>query len=352
MQSANICFFGAKNKILIYNIENDEWDMTQLPFDEKYEFNYYSSAVTLPNGSIIITGGGVSNAVCQIYFSPSQNSKKHHFKVIHRESMNQARKEHASVYLQNGIYVLGGYNGIKNSFLSSCERFDLETNQWSPISDMQVPKCAFGATTLSNRYIFTVGGYDGIVRLSVIEKYDINTNKWTLLNYEMKQPLSNSACFAYSDHSIMILGGGHNVGFSLEMSQFDVENYDWKYFPSMADGKDLRNKVAVFNGEVYAMGGNNYIAEKYSIKDNEWSLIPSYQDLINDNLDSWACALYYLTKKSEETHPFSSYNLGYKFQIPQSLNNQAYNNYSYNCFYGDGEAPSDPSSSSEQEDNI
>jgi len=77
---------------------------------------------------------------------------------------------------------LGGYDGTLNSFLSSCEKYDLETDEWKPVSSMMIAKCAFGTTTVANRYIFVVGGYDGHERLNTIEKYDAKIDKWTMLD--------------------------------------------------------------------------------------------------------------------------------------------------------------------------
>lgn len=56
-----ICFFGDKNKVLIYNIMQDEWNILKLDQPYTLEFSYYSCAETLPNGDILITGGGISN---------------------------------------------------------------------------------------------------------------------------------------------------------------------------------------------------------------------------------------------------------------------------------------------------
>lgn len=259
--------------------------------------------------------------------------------------MHQSRKEHASVFLQDAVYVLGGYDGMMNSFLSSCERYDLETNEWIPVSSMLIPKCAFGATTLANRYIFTLGGYDGHDRLSAIEKYDIQTDKWILLDVKLKMSLSNSACFPYADNSIVILGGGYNNGFCLEVNQLNINTNQWKQLPSMSDGRDLRNKLVSINGNVYAIGGNNFIAEKYSLKKGEWQELASYRDLVDDNLDSWSCALYYeLPKKAEDIKKSTIVNNGVKMPKPQGIN---YGLYEYNEIFEDEDIFSDGSNSDE-----
>jgi len=351
LKGPRICFFGEKNKILIYNVERDEWALTHLSFGEIHEFNYYSSAATLPNGNILITGGGISNAVYQISITSSPSYKSQpQVKITAKPSMHQSRKEHASVFLQDSVYVLGGYDGMMNSFLSSCERFDLETNEWVPVTNMLVPKCAFGATTLANRYIFTLGGYDGNDRLNTIEKYDKQTDKWTVLDVKLRQSLSNSACFSHSDNSIVILGGGYNNGFCLETNQLDINTNTWRQLPAMSDGRDLRNKIVSVGGNVYAIGGNNCLAERFSLKKGEWNLLSSYKEYYDDNLDSWSCALYYDTpRKYEEMKNAHLQNTGIKVPKPQGfdLNNQPSNYYRYNEGFDEDEIFSEGSSENE-----
>ena len=58
----------------------------------------------------------------------------------------------------------------------------------------------------------------------------------------------------------------------------------------MNEGKDLRNKIVLYQGYFYSIGGNSCSAEKFYIKKNEWRLIESYSKYVVDNLDSWSCA--------------------------------------------------------------
>ena len=83
--------------------------------------------------------------------------------------MHEPRKEHALVRLQTFIYVIGGYNMRKKSFLKSCERFDVEKNQWVYIAPLITQRCAFAASSLNNDKIAVCGGYDGTKRLDSIE---------------------------------------------------------------------------------------------------------------------------------------------------------------------------------------
>ena len=255
-----------------------------------------------------MSGGGVSNTVYLFSLSKMTLTPKKH--LIH------IRKEHASVFLNNSVYVIGGYDGKNSSFLNSCEQYDLEKNEWKMVSPMMLAKCAFGATTMNDRYIYTIGGYDGTERLNIIEKYDYKIDKWVLIDVKLKYALSNSACVSYAENKLMILGGGFNLGFSLDVNLLDITKNECIALSNINDGRDLRNKIVYFNGYTYAIGGNNCKGEKYSIFKNEWTPLTSYEFLVKDNLDSWSCAL--------------SYDLPSKLDENKSL---VYKNYRYDEMY-------------------
>ena len=63
----------------------------------------------------------------------------------------------------------------------------------------------------------------------------------------------------------------------------------------MSDGRDLRYKVCFIDGLVYAAGGHNSKAEKFSNKDKRWSSLCEYP--LSDHFDSWGCALTYLPRE-------------------------------------------------------
>lgn len=61
----------------------------------------------------------------------------------------------------------------------------------------------------------------------------------------------------------------------------------------MNQGRDLRNKAIICENFLYAVGGNNFSAEKLDLINKIWIEIPSYKELVINNLDSWSCALAY-----------------------------------------------------------
>lgn len=194
------------------------------------------------------------------------------------------------------MYVIGIYDGQTGKFLNEGEKYNLLRDEWSNIANMNVPRCAFSATSVNSTLIFIFGGYDGTVRLSSIEKYDPDEDKWQQLPITLRFPLSNSACFSPRKNQVIILGGGLSTGFSLTVQLLDIESGQWVSLPPMAEGRDLRNKVCYYGGKVYCVGGYNFKAEAFSVDTCEWEELPNY--LVGDNLDSWSSALIF--RRSEK----------------------------------------------------
>lgn len=61
----------------------------------------------------------------------------------------------------------------------------------------------------------------------------------------------------------------------------------------MNKGRDLRNKAIKFQNQIFTIGGNFYDGEKLDLREKNWEELKPYNDLVNDNLDSWCCALSY-----------------------------------------------------------
>ena len=56
---------------------------------------------------------------------------------------------------------MGGYDGQNSSFLSLCEKYEVDQNQWKSFAPMNIAKCAFSACVVNWSFIYTFGGYDG-----------------------------------------------------------------------------------------------------------------------------------------------------------------------------------------------
>ena len=181
------------------------------------------------------------------------------------------RKEHAAVINEHFVYVMGGYDGVQNIFLNSCEVYNIQNNEWRYFAPMNISKCAFSATVVNKKYIYTFGGYDGQNRLEAIERFTIVDASWELLKVKLKFPLSNCACFCPEKNKVVLFGGGFSSGFSPYVEQIDVETCEWKALPIMAEGRDLRNKVVFAEEHAFAVGGLNSKAEKFNFNKKNWT---------------------------------------------------------------------------------
>lgn len=283
MTNKKLCFFGDTNKVIVLDLHDETWVIKTIN-KPNYEFLYYAAAVTLPNGDALITGGGSSQTVYQ--FLTQKND------LVQKRNMNQMRKEHAAVIADHSVYVMGGYDGVQNVFLNCCEVYSVKKDEWRFFASMNISKCAFSATVVNNRFIYTFGGYDGQNRLDAIERYSISEGDWLLLKIKLKLPLSNCACFCPEPDKVVVFGGGFSSGFSPYVEQIDIKTGVWKTLPVMNEGRDLRNKVCFIDEYAYAVGGLNSKAEKFSYKEKKWISLPEYP--LSDNLDSWASALCYV----------------------------------------------------------
>lgn len=82
--------------------------------------------------------------------------------------MSTARKGAYAVYMPDGIYILGGYDGC--NFLKSCEKYCFNTKSWTNLPKMNLSKAFFTAHINSTcQYIYTIGGFDG-KPLNIIER--------------------------------------------------------------------------------------------------------------------------------------------------------------------------------------
>lgn len=58
---------------------------------------------------------------------------------------------------------------------------------------------------------------------------------------------------------------------------------------AMKYGRDLRNKISMYEDKIYIMGGAQMACEAYNYIDKKWVSLKSYDKAVRDSLDSWAC---------------------------------------------------------------
>lgn len=71
--------------------------------------------------------------------------------------------------LDGKIYAIGGFGGISNTCLNTAERYNPVYQCWEKIAPLNRPRRALCAVTLPDG-IYAVGGFDGVSYLNSVEK--------------------------------------------------------------------------------------------------------------------------------------------------------------------------------------
>ena len=109
------------------------------------------------------------------------------------------RKAICVVARENYVYFLGGYANDRNEPLRDVDRYDITTNAWDKIADLQVPRWYAHAGGAAYNSVFIVGGGDRYrSEPEYGEMYNETTNEW--------QFISNPRKTIFDDHRPTVLG--------------------------------------------------------------------------------------------------------------------------------------------------
>ena len=93
--------------------------------------------------------------------------------------LNLPRRALSAVALSDGIYALGGFDG--KNYLSSVEKYDETSNSWQYVSSMNYARCTLSAIATPDQNIYVLGGFDN-GPLNTVEKYSVITDSWDVVN--------------------------------------------------------------------------------------------------------------------------------------------------------------------------
>lgn len=96
--------------------------------------------------------------------------------------MNIARYDYGAVNMNGLIYVAGG-EGLNREELNSVECYDPRNDHWTVLSSMNASRKGF-ALVASHGYIYAFGGSAlAHTPLRKIEQYDPRSDRWTLVRF-------------------------------------------------------------------------------------------------------------------------------------------------------------------------
>ncbi len=252
----NIYVFGGTNgvnedynTVFIYHPQGNSWSMgATLPFDVEG-----SAAVTLPDGRIMVIGGGTgchNTQQCTTYKTvEAYNVRSHAWSLL--APMRTSHYNFPAVLGSDGrVYALGGWNGI--SALATVEAYDIRANNWTNVANL--PQAEEGAAAVVTRHrIAVMGGYDG--------EHTVYNNLFVYDGraWNSGSPMPTARTFlgaAVSSQGLIFAIGG----FMPQSTLATVEAYDpktdaWSRKAPLPRAVSLLGTAATADGRIYAIGG-------------------------------------------------------------------------------------------------
>ncbi|XP_040357300.1 kelch-like protein 12 [Ixodes scapularis] len=168
--------------------------------------------------------------------------------------MPQAKSYHASVAVEDSVYIIGGYT-LESTFdaeplaSASCFRLDVLAMSWETVAPLNRARACHVAVAALGR-IYVAGGKDKKGRITdSVESYDVSTGRWEQLP-NLPRPLMASAA-AHFQGSFWVLGGvtrskNTDCRVTDAVYQFDFTDVTEKY--CFAPPSSTGNQVSIFGG--------------------------------------------------------------------------------------------------------
>ena len=188
-------------KLLCYDSFSNCW--TSLPYEEKRTvrkifvrnedeiYSFLSEDIVCCPECISLRARGIHSPCGKIHHSFIRKYKPESNTWENVTSFDLGSREAICVVAQdNFVYFLGGYADDRHEVLSNADRYDLSTNRWEKIADLQVPRW-YARGVAAYRNIFIVGGVNKDSFPESCEMYDTTTNEWQFIARLRKTPFDH-----------------------------------------------------------------------------------------------------------------------------------------------------------------
>jgi hypothetical protein len=170
-------------------------------------------------------------------------------------------------------YVMGGCGGgIDETILSSMERYDAVSRQWSAAAAMAIVRQNFGACVLAGE-VYVTGGYSGNFLLASVEKYSPLSDTWSAV-----APMPNGRIH----HVAVTVGSAMYVlgGFTYDDNNLKFDSTHGTWSEIAREPRAMHASAAVAVGtDIYVFGGedNENVKQnsvlKYDTVADAWSTL-------------------------------------------------------------------------------
>jgi hypothetical protein len=171
-------------------------------------------------------------------------------------------------------FVMGG-DGHNGRALSSMERYDAASGQWSTAARMIDARSDFGVSVLDGE-IYVIGGYDSNVGgyVDSVERYSPVSDSWTDVAPLPAGRIDHATVVVGS--ALYVLGGRIDNDITASVLKFDGPEGNWSEVAPMPAPRDSFASCT-YMGDIYVFGGYDEDGEdhasvfKFDTEANEWS---------------------------------------------------------------------------------
>jgi hypothetical protein len=237
--------------------------------------------IMLPNGKVLITGGGSGNR--SVHETELYDVGSGTWSLT--GSMAKPRCVHSTTLLDSGqVMVTGGIDWLTDEVRGSAEVYDHATGMWTNTGDMHTPRFIHRAVKLMDGNVLVTGGLSAYPEEGQVtadaEIYDVQTGAWRK-TASMHTARRAHGAVLLADGRVLVAGGSTG-GFGASRHTDSVEIYDpktetWADAAPLRDGRwgptidSLRDgRVLVTGGAVRPIGARKS-AELFDPKNNAWS---------------------------------------------------------------------------------
>ena len=205
-------FFKLKSMKLMQLIPSQGWrhiyDVKDL-YMAKIAFN--------PEGSQVFVVGGAKDPKSKITVNnvTLYNISNQGISSQNAASMIDARASFGCLYLPRQhaeIIVTGGY--INGKLSTKCERYNVATNTWSPLPDLNEAKASSSLCLMNDRFLYCFGGLSRNTQgqaflTNSIEVLDLHSHmpRWERLSMNLPITGCDIGCVPVNKDQILVFGG-------------------------------------------------------------------------------------------------------------------------------------------------
>jgi hypothetical protein len=191
-------------------------------------------------------------------------------------------------------YVMGG-RGAGGRTLSSMERYDASSGQWSVVAAMGTARSHFCACVIAGE-LYVPGGVDADdAPLSSVEKYSPSSDTWSTVT---PLPEGRSGHAAVAVKSVMYVLGGIDRAVTASVLKFDSTQGTWSDVAPMP-GARYAHAACAIGSAIFVFGGGDHSGDqasvfKYDTVANEWSTLAPMPHACSEHSASMLDGLIYI----------------------------------------------------------